>query len=180
MWIRYATPGIVPEDHGPTIGTRQSTGAGACLCTLHSEPCDLFCGGPYHPVENFRNAFPYERASGAGVEKTIYRNGVAFWVVQFRTSSFSTLLRLVGHYYWLLSSFNLSRAVRRSLRGISGGCFLVTTPDPWNEGILLHSPGSSSTGSAIKGVCCQFTASSSVWSGRTVLRKPPDAPFKLL
>ncbi|KRX95792.1 hypothetical protein T4B_2660 [Trichinella pseudospiralis] len=84
--------------------------------------------------------------------------------------SFSTLLRLFGHCYWLLSSFHLSSAVRRSLSDISGGCFLVTTPDPWNEGILLHPPGSSSTGPEIKGVCCQFTVFSSVWSGRTVLR----------
>ncbi|KAL1233726.1 Crooked neck-like protein [Trichinella spiralis] len=30
----------------------------------------------------------------------------------------------------------LARAVRKLLCGISGGCFLVTAPDPWNEGTL--------------------------------------------
>ncbi|KRY28568.1 hypothetical protein T01_8037 [Trichinella spiralis] len=29
-----------------------------------------------------------------------------------------------------------ARAVRKLLCGISGGCFLVTAPDPWNEGTL--------------------------------------------
>ncbi|KRY17501.1 hypothetical protein T12_4593 [Trichinella patagoniensis] len=66
----------------------------------------------------------------------------------------------------------LARAVRKLLCGISGGCFLVTAPDPWNKGTLRIDMTSGQE------FFCQFTVSSSVWSDRTVLRKPPDAPFK--
>ncbi|KRZ93595.1 hypothetical protein T08_5382 [Trichinella sp. T8] len=66
----------------------------------------------------------------------------------------------------------LTRAVRKLLCGISGGCFLVTAPDPWNKGTLRIDMTSGQE------FFCQFTVSSSVWSDRTVLRKPPDAPFK--